>query len=367
MAKKFSILYVDDEPQNLVSFKATFRREYSVFTASSGSEGLEILRQHPIQMVITDQRMPEMTGVQFLQNVLPEFPETIRIILTGYSDVQAIIDLINNADIYRYITKPWEEDELRMTIENARQMYELQQRNKRLVAELQNKVEEQERTLKLFMKYVPEAIVERSLNNTSESIFEGEQKEITVLFCDIRGFTNMSEDLSPKEIVGFLNDYYAIMTEVIKHFQGTVNQFVGDEIFAAFGTPIATTEPELKAVLCAIEMMKRLEMLNERYASVVGREIEMGIGINSGMVVAGNLGSEDKISYSVTGDTVNTGKRIETLTKEHPNSILISESVYEVVHDAVRAKAWIPIEVKGKKDKIQVYEVEGRRQEMVQN
>ena len=135
MAKKFSILYVDDEPQNLVSFKATFRREYNVFTASSGNEGLEILRQHPIQMVITDQRMPEMTGVQFLQNVLPEFPETIRIILTGYSDVQAIIDLINNADIYRYITKPWEEDELRMTIENARQMYELQQRNKRLVEE----------------------------------------------------------------------------------------------------------------------------------------------------------------------------------------------------------------------------------------
>lgn len=360
MDTQFSILYVDDERQNLISFKATFRREYKIYTALSGEEGMEILRDHDIQLIITDQRMPGMTGVQFLEKTIPEFPDCIRIVLTGFSDMDAIIDVINSGQIFRYITKPWDENELRMTIENARQFYNLQQNNRQLVHELKSKVEEQERTLKLFMKYVPETIVEKALTDTSDSIFEGEIKEIAVLFCDIRGFTNMSEELSPRDVVAFLNDYYAMMTEVVKKFEGTVNQFVGDEVFAAFGTPIATPHFEQSAVLCALEMMKKREELNARYRDKMGREIEMGIGINSGEVVAGNLGSEDKISYSVTGDTVNTGKRIETLTKENPNTILVSESIFSKVNHLIRATAWEPIEVKGKKEKIQVYEVLGR-------
>lgn len=361
MAKDFSILYVDDEPQNLVSFKATFRREYRVFTALGGQEGLDILRNEPVQLIITDQRMPGMTGVQFLEQTLTDYPDTIRMILTGFSDTEAIIDVINHARIFRYITKPWDEQELRMTIENARQLYELQQSNKNLLRELQHKVEEQERTLKLFMKYVPEAVVERALSNTTDSIFEGEMKEVTVLFCDIRGFTPLSEELGPKEVVTFLNDYYAAMTDVVKRHNGTVNQFVGDEVFACFGAPIPTENNEGNAVLCAIEMMEVQQKLNARYQPQIGHEVTVGIGINAGMVVAGNLGSEDKISYSVTGDTVNTGKRIETLTREAPNSILISERVHERVKDLVDAKAWGPIAVRGKREKILVFEVLGRK------
>ena len=361
MAEKFPILYVDDESQNLVSFKATFRREYKIYTAQSGQEGVDIMRTQDIHLIISDQRMPEMTGVQFLERIRSEYPEAIRMILTGFSDVEAIIDAINNGRVFRYITKPWNETELRMAIENARQLYSLQQNNKNLLASLQNKVEEQERTLKLFMRYVPEAIVQKSLNKeTGQDIFEGEQRDATVLFCDIRGFTNMSEDLTPKEVVAFLNDYYAIMTDVIKRHRGTVNQFVGDEIFAAFGAPVATPESEKSAVFCALEMMKRLAVLNEKYEGRVGRPIEMGIGINSGEVVAGNLGSEDKISYSLTGDTVNTGKRIETLTKDAPNSILVSDRVYQKIRHIIEAKAWDPIEVKGKRGKILVHQVLGR-------
>ncbi|MDX2245179.1 MAG: adenylate/guanylate cyclase domain-containing protein [Bacteroidia bacterium] len=361
MDKNFAILYVDDEPQNLISFRATFRREYKIFTASSGEDGLEMLRQNEIHLIITDERMPGMTGVQFLEKTIPQYPECVRIVLTGFTDMEAIIRVINNGKIFRYITKPWDENELRMTIENARQLHELQQNNKRLVRELQTKVEEQERTLKLFMKYVPESVVEKALSNTTDSIFEGELREIAVLFCDIRGFTTMSEELSPKEVVAFLNDYYAMMSSVIKRYEGTVNQFVGDEIFAAFGTPIVTAHFEQSAVFCALDMMKKLEELNARYREKMGREIEMGIGINSGEVVAGNLGSEDKISYSVTGDTVNTGKRIETLTKDAPNTILISDRIYRKVHHLIEASAWDPIEVKGKREKIQVYEVKSRR------
>ncbi|MBU0487470.1 MAG: histidine kinase [Bacteroidetes bacterium] len=119
----FTILYVDDEEQNLVSFKATFRKEYNVLTATSGNMGIDLLEKHKVHLVITDQRMPGMTGVEFLSQILPDYPETIRILLTGFSDIDAVIDAINRGEIYRYITKPWDERDLRMTIENARQLY----------------------------------------------------------------------------------------------------------------------------------------------------------------------------------------------------------------------------------------------------
>lgn len=360
--KDFSILYVDDEEQNLVSFRATFRRVYQIHTARSGQEGMDILREHVVQLIITDQRMPGMTGVQFLEKAATEYPDTIRMVLTGYSDLEAIIEVINSGRIFRYIQKPWDEQELRMTIENARQLYLLQRNNRRLVKDLQSKVEEQERTLRLFARYVPETVVERALHDTASSIFEGDQRDIAVLFCDIRGFTPMSEDLSPKEVVGFLNDYYAVMTSVVKRHNGTVNQFVGDEVFATFGVPIATPQNELNAVLCALEMMEKRRLLNEKYSPRFQREIEVGIGINSGEVVAGNLGSEDRMAYSVTGDTVNTGKRIESLTKENPNTILISERVYRHVAPHIQAIAWDPLPLKGKRELFTVYEVRGRHE-----
>ncbi|MCI4666571.1 MAG: response regulator [Bacteroidia bacterium] len=361
MAKDFSILYVDDEEQNLISFKATFRREYKIFTAKGGTEGIEILRKENIKLIITDQRMPGMTGVQFLERTLAEYPDTIRVVLTGFSDMEAIIDVINSGRIFRYITKPWEEDELRMTIENARQLYELQQKNKKLLLELQSQVEEQGRVIELFKKYVPETVVEKALTATSSSIFDGELKEIAVLFCDIRGFTPMSEEMSPSEVVGFLNDYYAMMTQVVQRHGGTVNQFVGDEVFACFGAPMPNSHIELSATMCAIEMMEKRVLINEKYKGKLGREVEIGIGINAGEAVAGNLGSEVKISYSVTGDTVNTGKRIESLTKNRPNTILMSERVFSMVEDKIRAKAWDNIELRGKKEKIQIFEVLGLR------
>ncbi len=356
---KFPLLYVDDEEHNLTSFAATFRKEYKVFTALSGEEGIELMRTNEINLVITDQRMPEMTGIEFLEKITPEFPDSIQMILTGFSDIGVIVDAINSGRVFRYITKPWDETELRMTIENAKQVFELKTSNTELMNSLKLKVEEQEQTLKLFIKYVPEQIVKKSLDKSQDSIFEGELRNVAVLFCDIRGFTPMSEVLAPKEVVSFLNDYYSLMTDVVKQHKGSVNQFVGDEIFAAFGALDTYPDNELNAVVCAIKMMETLSILNEKYNKKFQREIQMGIGINNGEVVAGNIGSEDRIRFSLTGDTVNTGKRIESLTKEHPNSILISDGIYQKTKDLIEAKAWEPLYVKGKKEKILVHEVFG--------
>ena len=246
-----------------------------------------------------------------------------------------------------------------MTLENARQLFELQSRNRSLMAELKQKVEEQDQTLKLFIKYVPEQVVKNTLEKSQESIFEGDLRNVAVLFCDIRGFTPLSEVLSPKEVVSFLNEYYQIMTEVVKQHNGSVIQFVGDEIFAAFGAFEFHPDNEVNAVFCAMKMMDTLPALNAKYKEKFKTEIEIGIGINYGEVVAGNLGSEDRIRYSVTGDTVNTGKRIESITKDYPDSILISDSIYQVVKESIEVKAWDPLFVKGKKDKLLVYEVLG--------
>jgi class 3 adenylate cyclase len=360
-SEKLNILYVDDEEQNLVSFKAAFRRFHHVYTANSGRAGLEILQQHPIHLIVTDQRMPEMTGIQFLEKVIHLYPDTVRMILTGFSDVEVIISAINTGRVFRYITKPWDQNELRMTLDNASQFYWLQQKNKTLVEELQQKVLEQEKTLRLFQKYVPEEVVQQTLQADESDLFRGEVRHVAVLFCDVRGFTTFSEQMTPPEVVDFLNAYYSVMADCIRLHKGTVNQFVGDEIFACFGAPLLTEQNERNAVFCALEMIKRLDKLNERYAAKLGRRIAVGIGIHAGEVVAGNTGSEDRIGYSVTGDTVNTGSRIESLTREFPNAILVSETVYRQVAHLINAKAWAPVMLRGKKDPFQVYQLEGMK------
>lgn len=357
----FQILYVDDEQHNLITFKATFRRKYRIHTAASGEEGLALMRKHDMALVISDQRMPGMTGVQFLEQVAREFPDVIRIILTGYSDVEAIVNAINKGEIFRYITKPWSENELQMTIENARQLYELETNNRKLVQELQQKMEEQERTLRLFRRYVPAQVVKKTLEESGNSIFEGIETDVAVLFCDIRGFTQMSEKLPPSTIVSFLNDYYAIMTESVNRHLGYVSQFVGDEVFAAFGAPVTTNNNEENAVFCGLEMIERLHELNHKYQDIVKQEIVVGIGIHAGMAITGNVGSEDHINYAITGNTVNTGRRIEMLTKGSPNAILLSEAVWEKTKHAVEVQPFSSLDIPGRQDPIPIYQLLRRK------
>jgi response regulator RpfG family c-di-GMP phosphodiesterase len=130
--EKIKILYVDDEENNLQAFKATFRRDYKIFIAISAKEGEEILSKEKVDIIITDQRMPEKTGVEFLESIIPIHPEPIRLLLTGYTDIQAVIDAINKGQVYHYLTKPWEEDYLRTVIKNAYEVYALRKENERL-------------------------------------------------------------------------------------------------------------------------------------------------------------------------------------------------------------------------------------------
>ncbi|MHA7128023.1 response regulator [Algoriphagus namhaensis] len=130
--EKIRILYVDDEENNLQAFRATFRRDYKIHLAIDAKEGRKILETEEIDLIITDQRMPEETGVEFLESIIPIHPNPIRILLTGYTDIQAVIDAINKGQVYHYLTKPWEEDYLRTVIKNAFEVYSLRRENERL-------------------------------------------------------------------------------------------------------------------------------------------------------------------------------------------------------------------------------------------
>lgn len=138
------ILYIDDEENNLLTFKSSFRRLYEVHTAISALEALEILEKEPIQLIITDQRMPDMTGTEFLAKIIPKFPDLIRMILTGFSEIGSIIEAINKGQVYRFILKPWDREELKMTIDNALEAFHLRQKNKELLSNLQKYNEELE-------------------------------------------------------------------------------------------------------------------------------------------------------------------------------------------------------------------------------
>jgi len=131
-----NVLYVDDEVHNLNSFKAGFRRKFNVFTAESAVEGRKVLENELIHIIITDQRMPVTTGIEFLESIIPDFPDPIRILLTGYADINAVIDAINKGQVYKYIQKPWMDEDLRINIEKAFEIYSLRKENKELTEAL---------------------------------------------------------------------------------------------------------------------------------------------------------------------------------------------------------------------------------------
>lgn len=143
--EKIKILYVDDEVGNLVGFKSTFRQLYDIKTAVSGKEGMEILDANPdIQIIITDQRMPEMTGVEFLSAIRDKHTEPIRILLTGYTDFSALVEAINKGQIYRYLQKPWNEDEIKVVVNQAYEIFDLRKKNKELMKSLERANEQLE-------------------------------------------------------------------------------------------------------------------------------------------------------------------------------------------------------------------------------
>ncbi|MES2371112.1 MAG: response regulator [Bacteroidota bacterium] len=134
--QKINVLYIDDEPNNIVSFKAAFRRVFNIFSAESAEEGQKVLEQENIHVILSDQRMPKTTGIEFFQSILETHPDPIRILITGYTDINAVIDAINLGQVYKYLTKPWIEEEVKTSIKNSFEVYDLRTKNRELTQKL---------------------------------------------------------------------------------------------------------------------------------------------------------------------------------------------------------------------------------------
>lgn len=213
-------------------------------------------------------------------------------------------------------------------------------------------LEEKEKVRNLLGKVVSNEIAEELLNNEIE--LGGEEREVSILFCDIRGFTSLSETMAPAELLNLLNRYFNRITGVIEANQGVVDKYIGDAVMALFGAPIARPNHAELAVNAAIGMVRALEDFNREIQAELGIQLNMGIGINTGKAVAGNMGSESRMNYTLIGDAVNIASRLEGLTKTYQTAIIVSGSTAE----AVKTIQWQDLgqaEVKGKSLQIQLF------------
>ncbi len=218
-------------------------------------------------------------------------------------------------------------------------------------------LEEREKLKGAFGKFVNEEIAERVLSG--RLALGGESKEVTIFFSDIRSFTSISEKLTPLEVVGFLNEYLTLMVGIVRKKGGTVDKFIGDAIMALFGAPLSTANDPVNAVETALMMRDALRQYNVGRGSRAKPIIKIGMGINTGPVLAGQIGSEDRLEYTVIGDAVNLASRLEGLNKVFGTDILISENTHALVKEKFHCVPMRKVKVKGKQSEQKVFAVLG--------
>jgi adenylate cyclase len=216
---------------------------------------------------------------------------------------------------------------------------------------------EKRKMKKLFGQYVSKDVYQQLVHNPELARLGGQRREMSVLFSDIRGFTTVSERGQPEEIVHLLNEYFTRMVQVVFQHRGTVDKFVGDMVMALFGAPLEDPDHAEHAVAAALDMMQELKTLNAKWALAGRGTIDIGIGINSGPMIAGNIGSDQIMSYTVIGDAVNLGSRLESLNKQYSTHIIISDATRSQLKGSYTLKPLGDVVVKGKTRPVAIFEV----------
>lgn len=294
--QKTSILYIDDEENNLTSFKASFRRDFDIHITSKADEAVKLLNEHRIHLIVADQKMPDISGVEFLELVKSEFPDPIRILLTGYADIEAVIDAINRGQVYRYITKPWDEQELRMVFQNAREHYdtkfELRSRNTQLSGaykDLERFVYSASHDLRAPLASIRSIVdLARKENDHSKSFEYLEMVETNVLQLDyftqnlINFYHNLNEDVVIQEFN--MNEWFRDVLTRAKGFAQLMD--------------IEVTTPETPSLLKTDP--KRL-----------------GIAVNNLLVNAFKHGAKDNPELSVSFNVESSNNEIRLIVEDN--------------------------------------------------
>lgn len=221
----------------------------------------------------------------------------------------------------------------------------------------------QEKRMKTTMsRYLTPHVAKQVMALGEDALMVGERKEVTILFSDIRGYTTLTENLGAAEVVLLLNQYFETMVEAVFNHEGTLDKFIGDALMAVFGAPLPLTENHaFRAVQSALDMRQRLEEFNQRRIIQAQPQIRIGIGISSGDVVSGNIGSRKRMDYTVIGDGVNLSSRLEAVTKDYGCDIVLSEFTYQLCSDRIWVRQLDKIRVKGKHQAVNIYQLIGDR------
>jgi len=212
-----------------------------------------------------------------------------------------------------------------------------------------------------FQHYLTASVVEQMLKHPERLRLGGEKKDLTVLFSDIRGFTSISEHMTPETLVKFLNEYLTKMTDIIFKYDGLLDKYMGDAIMAIWGAPLDQPDHTRRACYTALDMVDELRGLQQKWAAEGMPQLNIGIGINAGPMVVGNMGSDRRFDYTVMGDSVNLGSRLEGLNKVYGTNIIVSEMTYERVREEILGRQLDSVRVKGKEQPVKIYELQVRR------
>jgi DNA-binding response OmpR family regulator/class 3 adenylate cyclase len=365
------IVCVDDEPLILNSLKMELRRtlndQYLIETANSGEEALELIEELleeeiEIPLVISDYIMPQMKGDELLQRIHAITTKPLKVMLTGQAGVEGITNTINRANLYRYIAKPWEPEDLKLTVIEAIRSYfqekQLTEQNTKLQQanqQLEQSNQEQATLISAYERFVPRQFLKLLGKKSIIDIHLGEQveKEMSILFSDIRGFTTLSEKMTPQDNFNFINGYLSKMGPMISQYQGLIDKYIGDAIMALF--PNQADD----AVQAAISMLKALADYNLTRGSPERPIINIGIGINTGCLMLGTVGDSERMDGTVISDAVNLAARVEQLTKTYGTPLLITEHTYLKLTDTSQYQMRVIdcVTVRGKTEPVIVYEV----------
>jgi class 3 adenylate cyclase/CheY-like chemotaxis protein len=360
--KKPTILCVDDESTVLISLKEQLKRvfgeQYRIEITESAEDALELLKElHDdavqVPLIISDQIMPGMKGDEFLILAHKSYPDTLKILLTGQANAEAVGNIVNSGSLYRYISKPWEANDLQLTIQEALRRYGNE-------LELKAQSEVLTKNAKAFFRFVPSQFLKLLGFQESEysnvNLSHSQEKHLTVLFSDIRGFTSLCELIPSNRVFDLLNEYLSHMAPIIYKHNGFIDSYIGDSIMALF-------EKAEDAMEASIDMLRKLKEYNSERMQKSEIPIAIGIGINSGNLILGTIGEEKRFQTTVIGDTVNIAARIESLTKEVGRSLLVSSQTKNELEDPEKYELkLIPNqEIRGKLEGIEIYELGSAR------
>tara|TARA_B110000285_G_scaffold48519_1_gene54942 strand:+ start:910 stop:2352 length:1443 start_codon:yes stop_codon:yes gene_type:complete len=352
------ILAVDDRQENRELVARNLSRiGHIVITAASGEEALRALEQSDVDVVLLDLIMPGMNGHEVLRRIKehPEWRATPVIVISGNQDMDGIIECIE-AGADDYLFKPFNpvllQARIKAGIERKRwhdkeQQYRLQlERNEKFIRAT-------------FGRYLSDEIVTDILERPEGLELGGDLRRVSIMLSDIRGFTSLSENLAPAQVVSMLNRYLGVMTDIIMAHHGTIDEFIGDAILAVFGAPQYRDDDADRAVKCALAMQAAMADINALNEAEGFPAINTGIAINTGDVIAGNIGSERRSKYGFVGHPMNVTSRIEDVTAG--GEILISESTLQSLKGNYRLGRSEQINVKGIDETILVHQVAGEK------